>query len=71
MEYINIHENGIYLVFGITEKKQLKLLHFSAVPFCEDDICKLGKECKEEDQERRRQLMEEAFQFVQVSFSGS
>lgn len=70
MEYINIHENGIYLVFGITEKKQLKLLHFSAVPFCEDDICKLGKECKEEDQERRRQLMEEAFQLVQVSFSG-
>lgn len=70
MEYINIHENGIYLVFGITEEKQLKLLHFSAAPFCEDDLCKLGKECKEEDRERRRQLMEETFQLVQVSFSG-
>ena len=30
MEYIKINENGINIVFGITEKKQLKLLHFSS-----------------------------------------
>lgn len=54
MEYINLHENGIYIVFGITEKRQLKLLHFSSTPFCGDDLCKLGKECKEEDLGRRR-----------------
>ncbi len=29
MEYIRIQENGIHIVFGITEKRQLKLLHFS------------------------------------------
>ena len=28
MEYINVCENGIHIVFGITEKRQLKLLHF-------------------------------------------
>lgn len=70
MEYINIHENGIYMVFGITEKKQLKLLHFSAKPFCEDDLCRFGRECKEEDLGRKEQFIEEAFQLVQVSFSG-
>lgn len=70
MEYINIHENGIYMVFGITEKKQLKLLHFSAKPFCEDDLCRFGRECKEEDLGRKEQFIEEAFQLVQVSLSG-
>lgn len=70
MEYVNIHENDIYIVFGITEKKQLKLLHFSAVPFCEDDLCKFGRECKEEDLGRKEQFIEEAFQLVQVSLSG-
>lgn len=70
MEYVNIHENDIYIVFGITEKKQLKLLHFSAKPFCEDDLCKFGRECKEEDLGRKEQFIEEAFQLVQVSLSG-
>lgn len=70
MEYIKIFENGIHIVFGITEKKQLKLLHFSAVEFNEEDLCKLGRECKEEDQGRKEQFLEEAFQLVQVSLSG-
>lgn len=31
MEYIIIQENGIHIVFGISEKKQIKLLHFSKI----------------------------------------
>ena len=27
-KWINIEENGIYLVFGVTEENQLKFLHF-------------------------------------------
>ena len=56
IEYIRIHENGIHIVFGITEKKQLKLLHFSKAEFCEADLCKLGPECKEEDLGRKQNL---------------
>ena len=70
MEYIKIQENGIYIVFGITEKRQLKLLHFSKNAFCEADLCKVGPECKVEDQVRKEQLIDEAFQLVQVSLSG-
>lgn len=29
-KWINIEENGIYLVFGVTEENQLKFLHFSS-----------------------------------------
>ena len=70
MKYINITENGIHIVFGITDKNQLKLLHFSKVEFCEDDICKYGSECKAEDLVRKNQFIEEAFQLVQVNLSG-
>ncbi|MHB8128236.1 MAG: glycoside hydrolase family 36 protein [Mobilitalea sp.] len=35
---IEIYENKIYVVLDITEEKQVKLLHFSAVPFDEKDI---------------------------------
>lgn len=70
MEYINIEENGIYIVFGITEKRQLKLLHFSHIPFREDDVAKCGPECKEEDVRRHEQYIDEAFQLVQVNFAG-
>lgn len=42
MEYIKLYENGIHIVFGITEKKQLKLLHFSKNEFREADLCKVG-----------------------------
>ena len=70
MEYIRINENGIHIVFGITEKKQLKLLHFSKAEFCEEDLCKFGPECKAEDLGRKQQFLDEAFQLVQVSLSG-
>ena len=70
MEYIKISENNINLVFGITEKNQLKLLHFSKAEFCEADLCKFGTECKAEDLVRKQQFLDEAFQLVQVSLSG-
>nr|MCR5234351.1 alpha-galactosidase [Lachnospiraceae bacterium] len=70
MKYKKIYENGINIVFGITEKNQLKLLHFSGAEFNEADICKFGSECKEEDRGRRDQLIDEAFQLVQVNLAG-
>ena len=31
-QIIEIEENGIFLIFGITNKKQIKLQHFSSKP---------------------------------------
>ena len=70
MKYIKINENGIHIVFGITDRNQIKLLHFSKADFCEEDICKFGSECKAEDLARRDQLIDEAFQLVQVNLAG-
>ncbi len=70
MEYIKVQENGINIVFGITKKKQIKLLHFSKNGFDENDLCKVGPECKAEDRARKEQFLEEAFQLVQISLSG-
>ena len=70
MKYIKINENGIHIVFGITDRNQIKLLHFSKADFCEEDICKFGPECKAEDLARRDQLIDEAFQLVQVNLAG-
>lgn len=70
MEFIRISENGINIVFGITEKNQLKLLHFSKAEFQEENLCKFGPECKAEDQVRKEQFIDEAFQLVQVNLSG-
>ena len=53
---INIEEDGIYLVFGITDEEQLKLLHFSSKPF--------------EGLNEEEQYIQEGFQLVQVNFSG-
>lgn len=36
MKRIEIFENGIYLTFEITDEQQIKLLHFSALPFREE-----------------------------------
>lgn len=58
MEYIQINENKIHIVFGITEEKQLKLLHFSAAEFNEKNLCP------------EEHFIKESFQPVQVSFSG-
>jgi alpha-galactosidase len=38
MKRIEIHENDIYMVLELTEDNQIKLLHFSALPFCEENI---------------------------------
>ena len=46
MKQIRIDENGIHIVFGITDKEQLKLLHFSHAQFCESDITKKQKDLK-------------------------
>ena len=70
MEYIKINENDIHIVFGITEKNQIKLLHFSKAEFNEEDICRFGSECKKEDTERKQQFIDEAFQLVQINLSG-
>ena len=69
-EYIKIQENGVHIVLGITVKNQLKLLHFSHVPFTESDIAKTGPECKQGDKEATERYIEEAFQLVQVNLSG-
>lgn len=55
-KWINIEENGIYLVFGVTEENQLKFLHFSSKPF--------------EGLNESELFMKEGFQLVQVNFSG-
>ncbi|MFV0343837.1 MAG: alpha-galactosidase [Anaerocolumna sp.] len=38
MQRIAINENGIHVIIEITEEKEVKLLHFSALPFQEKDI---------------------------------
>jgi alpha-galactosidase len=70
MEYIKILENGVNIVFGITEENQLKLLHFSNTDFNEEDLCKPSPECKPEEISRREQYIKEAFQLVQVNIAG-
>ena len=70
MEYIKIKENGINIVFGITEKNQLKLLHFSKAEFCKDDLCKFKTGDEAEDLKKSRQFIDESYQLVQVSLSG-
>ena len=62
-EKIEIQENGIFMVFGITGQNRIKLLHFSSLPFKEEEL----RFPAEEDQE---QLLEEGFLPVQLNFSG-
>jgi alpha-galactosidase len=38
MARLNINENKIHMVLEITEDGNVKLLHFSSLPFCEGDI---------------------------------
>ncbi len=44
MKRIDICENGIYVVFEITDENEIKLLHFSPLPFNESDIDPFCKE---------------------------
>ncbi len=57
MKMIEINENGIYIVFQITKENQLKLVHFSAIGLKEENLCE-------------EHFIKEAFQLVQVNFSG-
>ncbi len=44
MKHIEIFENGLYLVFEVNADNEIKLLHFSAVQFNEDDLDPVCKE---------------------------
>lgn len=55
-EWIDIEEDGIYLVFAVTQEGQLKLMHFSSKPYQEMD--------------ESEQFLKEGFQLVQVGFAG-
>ena len=55
-EMIKVEEDGIYLFFGITKEKQLKLLHFSSKSM--------------EGLDESEMFLKEGFQLAQVSFSG-
>jgi len=57
MKYIRIVENGINIVFAVNEDNQIKLLHFSSAEFEERLLAEPN-------------YVKEAFQLVQVSFSG-
>ncbi len=56
MQKIYVNENGINIVFGITEENQFKLLHFSALEFNENDI--------------KAKSLEGAFNLVEINISG-
>ncbi|MCR5106686.1 MAG: alpha-galactosidase [Lachnospiraceae bacterium] len=70
MEYIKISENGINIVYGITEEGYFKLLHFSKAPFEEKKLYEMSKDIKEEDRIREKELAEEIFEPVQLKLSG-
>ena len=57
MKYIRIVENGINIVFAVNEDNQIKMLHFSSAEFEERLLAEPN-------------YVKEAFQLVQVSFSG-
>ena len=63
-QMIEIEENGIFLVFGITRNDQIKFLHFSSVPQAEDMSV---QECRQEDECR---MMDEGFPLVQLELAG-
>ena len=56
MQLLKYEENNIYIVWGIDEKKELRLLHFSTLPFCEEDI--------------QVESMDYGFRFVEMQLTG-
>ena len=56
MERIQIYENKIHMVLEITEEEQIKLLHFSALPFNESDI--------------KSRNLEGSFHLMEINLSG-
>ncbi|MBQ8970109.1 MAG: alpha-galactosidase, partial [Lachnospiraceae bacterium] len=69
MEYIRIEENGINIVFGVTEDERLKFLHFSSAAFEEKNLVTVREEMKE-DEKARTDINDEIFQLAQVKVSG-
>ncbi|MDD7740869.1 MAG: glycoside hydrolase family 36 protein [Fusicatenibacter sp.] len=63
--------NGIHIVFGVTEEQELKLFHFSSREFDPENVCrKPFGEWTEKESHWRENFIREAFQLVQVNFSG-
>lgn len=60
MKRINIHENGIHLVFEVTDEQEIKLLHFSALPLDEQslDSCCPERNCALFDRTSAFRLLE-------------
>ena len=38
MQQITIYENGIYLVFGVSETQKVSLLHCQTTPYREEEV---------------------------------
>lgn len=55
---LNMYENGIHIVFAITNEEQIKLLHFSSAEYDAHNIV------------TPKHMVNESFQLVQVNFSG-
>ncbi|MDO4340240.1 MAG: alpha-galactosidase [Eubacteriales bacterium] len=56
MKNIEIHENGLYITWLVDEDRNLKLMHFSARPFHEEEIVK--------------KAIPEGFPFIGINLSG-
>lgn len=56
MKLLSYHENGIYIVWGVDEKQELRLLHVSSLPFQKEDI--------------KVESMDYGFRFVELQLSG-
>ena len=63
-ELIEISENGIYMVLGITCKNQLKFLHYSSRRMKKDEFLEAFED------EKNQTMMDEGFQLVQMDLAG-
>lgn len=63
-ELIEISENGIYMVLGITCKNQLKFLHYSSRQMRKDEFLEAFED------ETNQTMMDEGFQLVQLDLAG-
>ena len=63
-QIIEIEENGIFLVFGITNKKQIKLQHFSSKPMEKSALMEKYRN------ESNQTMMDEGFPLVQLELAG-
>lgn len=56
MHFIDLHENQIYIRLAVTDNRDLKLLHFSALPLREEDLV--------------AEAIPEGFPFLSINLSG-